>query len=107
MQTEYNQPATAYNSKGRPLSIVAGLVLVVLLGGAVATTASAAQLSFQVAELQQEEFQLQQRQQYLQERLAQVQSLTNLQVYAQEQGFVEETQTIASLDLAPALAQLP
>lgn len=106
MQTEYVTPSSNQASI-RPLSILAGLVLVVLLGGAVASTASAAQLSFQVAELQQQEFQLQQRQQYLQEKLAEAQSLTTLQVYAQEQGFAEEAQTVASLDLAPALAQLP
>jgi len=107
MQTEFTQPATTYKSKVRPLSILASLVLVVLLGGAVVSTASAAQLSFQVAELQQEEFQLQQREQYLKEKLAQAQSLSALRVYAQEQGFSEPATTIASLDLAPVLAQLP
>lgn len=90
-----------------PWSIVSGLVFVVLLGGAVASTASAAQLSFQVAELQREEFALKQRQQYFQEQLAEAQSLTTLQTYAQEQGFTESTRAVATLDLAPALAQLP
>lgn len=105
MQPEI-QPNTTHKSL-RPLSILAGLVLVILMGAAVASTASAAQLSFQAGELQKQEHQLKLREQHLQEKLAAAQSLSTLQTFAKEQGFTEGAQALASLDLVPALAQLP
>lgn len=94
-------------SNFRPLSIVAAGILVVLMGVAVASTASAAQLSFQAGELQKQEHQLKLREQYLQEKLAEAQSISTLSSFAIENGFTQGAQTIAALDLTPSLAQLP
>jgi ribosomal protein L9 len=91
----------------RPLSVVAGFVLILLMGAAVASTASAAQLSFQAGELQKQEHQLKLREQYLQEKLAEAQSISTLSSFASENGFTVGSRTVASLDLAPALAHLP
>ena len=59
----------------------------VLVTGAIVSTSSVAQLSYQAAQLQQQKQVLTQRKQYLQEQLAQSHSLATSMAYTQEQGF--------------------
>lgn len=85
--------------------IIGGLLTFALLAGAVFSTASVAQLSYQAAQYQKEEAVLRQRQQYLEEQLALAQALALPLAYAQDNGFVDApSHTIATLDLTPDLA---
>lgn len=88
--------------------LLGGLFTFALLAGAVFTTSSVAQLSYQVAQLDQQQHQLQQYQQLLQEKLAQAQSIKHPVAYAQREGFSSQAQpdALAVLDVTPELAQL-
>lgn len=81
------------------------MVAFALLTGAIISTSSVAQLSYQAAQLQQQERLLNQQKQYLQEQLAQAHSLSTPQAFAAEQGFSQLAQAKGRLDVIPSLAQ--
>lgn len=85
--------------------IGAALAAFALLAGAIVSTSSVAQLSYQAAQLQARETALNEQKQYLQEQLAAAHSLSQSLTYAQEQGFSQGTQYQAQLDVTPSLAQ--
>jgi hypothetical protein len=96
------QPATSLISIKQ---IFIALVAFALLTGAIISTSSVAQLSYQAAQLQQQERLLNQQKQYLQEQLAQAHSLSTPQAFAVEQGFSQLAQAKGRLDVIPSLAQ--
>lgn len=85
--------------------LLVGVVAFCLLAGAVVSTSSVAQLSYEAAQLQHQADVLAQQQQLLQEQLAQAHALSTPLSYAQEQGFSQVAQAQAELDVTPSLAQ--
>lgn len=83
---------------------VAALSLV-LLAGAIVSTSSVAQLSYQSAQLQQQQHLLQAQKQLLQEEYANVTSLESTTAFAASNGFTNATLAQVSLDVALPLAQ--
>ncbi len=76
-----------------------------LLAGAIVSTSSVAQLSYQSAQLQQQQQVLRAQKQLLQEQYAVVTSLETTTAFAQQNGFSTVAQAQASLDVSLPLAQ--
>jgi len=83
---------------------IAALSLV-LLAGAIVSTSSVAQLSYQSAQLQQQQQALKAQKQLLQEEYASVTSLESTTAFALNNGFTAATIAQASLDVSMPLAQ--
>lgn len=76
-----------------------------LLAGAIMSTSSVAQLSYEAAQLNQQEKDLRSQKQLLQEKYASLTSLEATTAYAQGNGFTALAQAQATLDVISPLAQ--